>query len=117
MASEFYKDGMCYYSDGSDKVYVNSCKKGEYCQKRKISNNLIIGLCLIYKPDFIKVLEEKCSTNFECDINLICSEKCTINTAHLKPYSKSTMTMIIIIVNLIINQFLIKGLILVKILI
>lgn len=90
LASEFYKDGMCYYSDGSDKVYVNSCKKGEYCQKRKISNNLIIGLCLIYKPDFIKVLEEKCSTNFECDINLICSEKCTINTAHLKPYSKST---------------------------
>ena len=79
---DYYEDNICYI-EVNHLAYVNSCKNGEYCS---ISNSR--GTCLKYKIDFIKALDEKCSSDFECDENLNCeNEKCSIGSI---PYEKKT---------------------------
>ena len=87
---DFYKDDMCYYQAGSStSIYVNSCKKGEYCQTID-DNGYIIGTCQKYKADFVKVLDNKCSTDFECDDQLYCiQEKCSISSGSPAYYKNS----------------------------
>ena len=69
-------DYLCYY-DISTNTYVNSCEKGQYCQKFKNG----IGICQNLTEDLISKLGEDCDSNFQCDKGLICgsNKKCSLN--------------------------------------
>jgi hypothetical protein len=66
-------DKICKYTY-SNIDYVKMCKDGQYC--KSISDGL--SMCFDIKKQIRKkVLDETCSSDYECEQNLHCDNKCT----------------------------------------
>ena len=78
---DYYSD-MCYYKENSDLIYVNACEKGQYCNKKQITNPNDYGICLNYTHNLINELGKSCKTDFECDEDLVCEgEICIVKSS------------------------------------
>ena len=81
-----YGDDICYYREIDEKLdyavyYVKPCEKGKYCED-EVSSNQPFGFCRDIETnatDFPS-FGEACSTNGECQNNLICDGKCKWET-------------------------------------
>ena len=75
----FHIEGMCHYSDNGDE-YVRPCDPGYYCLYDPNANHQI-GKCQKYSS-IVGMIGGSCSSNFECDNNLVCyltNKNCTVN--------------------------------------
>ena len=81
MQLDYNIDDMCYYTEtinNNQLKYVKACKKEEYCLK--LDNN-VIGVCHNSSLSSIKTLEEDCTSDYECQNNLVCpSKKCIVDS-------------------------------------
>ena len=88
---------ICRYTefleDHNSKTYVKPCEEGKYCKEPNIEiaglNNEKYYVCKNFTNQFqIKVLNEDCTSDFECDNGLTCnSNKCTLDCIDTrKPY-------------------------------
>lgn len=67
-----YGDDICRYEDG-DHSYVRPCEKGKYCLE-KYSDGSEFYICqdLPEAQEGLNTLDEKCSSDFDCESNLKC---------------------------------------------
>lgn len=77
-----YGEDVCGYYDKSD-YYVKPCEKGKYCVRYDDGGDYTEGTTLSICQDAptieegIKTLDEKCSSDFECEYDLKCKgQKC-----------------------------------------
>ena len=82
-----------YLEDHKSKTYVKPCEEGKYCVSTnfKMSGNEDYYVCKNYTIQYqIKVYNEECTSDFECDTGLKCkSSKCTSEVCtdnNKKPY-------------------------------
>jgi hypothetical protein len=81
-----YGDDICYYREINEKLdyavyYVKPCEKGKYCEN-EVSTNQPFGFCRDIETnstDFPS-FGDTCSTNGECQDDLICDGKCKWET-------------------------------------
>lgn len=95
---------ICRYTERLEnhdtKTYVKPCEEGKYCTTSNIETSVVSTgssqydyyICKNYtKRVSIKVYNEACSSNYECDRNLVCdSGICTLTScgSNEKPYKK-----------------------------
>lgn len=82
-----FGDNLCAYKPHGI-YYVKDCKENKYC---KYNSNEELGFCQD-PPSEITLLgsSEKCSSDFECESNLICeNEKCTYDCSTGTSYYKA----------------------------
>ena len=85
-----YGDDVCRYIEEGF-VYVRPCEKGKYCLKESSEgSDLYVCQDLPEAQEALNTLDEKCSSDFDCELNLKCiggyckNEQCGSNQAPLK---------------------------------
>ena len=80
-------EDKCYYKEKeSFKEYVSSCPEGYYCKKKNFNNDeFIIGVCLNYTHS-LKLNNEECTSDEECNPNLKCINKICSLPSSGSPY-------------------------------
>ena len=89
-------DDICYFldekdleSDEDDIEYVKPCEPGYYCHIFE-SDGQVIGTCEKYS-EVIKKLNDECSSDYDCDSNLVCTkDKCIVENSTIS-YSKNDL--------------------------
>lgn len=88
-----YGDDVCrYIEDGYE--YVKPCEKGKYClEEDSTGSDLYICQPLPEVQEGLNILNDKCSSDFDCEMNLkcisgVCSKKCpSTNESPVKDYN------------------------------